>query len=128
MHKKGSCRQHIAKKKLVSTFCHKCNHQVEQDNNNNCLCCGWHIARSRTYKIVMKRFDKIIDDHRELIDNYFPINSDSDFFCKVKIDLYTYMVHIKDFVEFRNLINTEGEDKYEKFFKSIKKRYEAHLT
>ena len=129
LHKKGECRHQITIKKKSGEFCHNCKHNVDVNRDSDCLCCGLHIARPRTYKVVIKRFNKACDDNREILECHFPIDTPFNFVMPIKIDLYTYNIRILDLQRFSNLMQSDQEDdKYEKFFKKLKKRYEPHLS
>jgi hypothetical protein len=78
---------------------------------------------------VIKRFNKACEDNREILEVYFPVETAYNFVMPIKIDLYTYNIRILDLIRYSNLMQSDqDEEKYEKFFKKLKRRYEPHLS
>lgn len=69
----------------------------------------------------MQKFDQIIADNQFFLDGHkiFPAKLENSFYAMVKNGYFTYFVHTRYFIEYMDLSNADGDDKYNRFFNSI---------
>ena len=123
----GICRRQIisAKNKTANIgFCDTaCHHLSEMTEKKMCLCCGNTILHHQNYDTIMKRFEEIIKDNQGFLEGWkkWPSKQENRLYAWVKNGLYTYRIDMRMFVEYMDLAFTDGQDKYDNFFKHLER-------
>lgn len=99
-----------------SAFCTAGCGWVRIDEQGRCRACKTVIIKQYTFEAISKRFDSFIEHNQHVFDSLTEFQKDN-IKIPIKIAHAYYMVPIKYFIEFSNILSHE---RYEPFFKHIK--------